>query len=469
MEMAMKKWEVTLATGTALMLVLASPGRTGATETARAPSGPISLASVTNAGAQGNARSEDVWQSVSADGRYIVINSRATNMIAGGVDHKAHLYVRDLVKGTTSIVDVSDSGAYGNGDSFGASISDDGRYVAFTSAATNLVPHDTATVFDVFVHDRVKNHTERVSLASNGQNGNAMSFRAEISGNGRYVAFTSLASNLVPGTTHHGSNVFVYDRVRHKLEQESLNSKGVQADADTQAPSISADGRYVSFPSQADNLDPRATDRKWNVYVRDRVRGTTTLASFGIKNMATGSAPPGAPKPQAPAKDAHGQIPTSTTITAQGSLGGTLSPDGRFVAFGSWIKSATGPSLGLFLHNMATGTTERIDVSDAGAPSNGLTFFMCSISAGGRYVAFASQASNLVPGDTNNTWDIFVHDRTLNTTRRISVSAAGAQSNGESAYPAISSDGHTVVFISAASNLIPNDTNGQMDVFRWTQ
>lgn len=427
--------------------VAASKASTTAASAASSATG-ISLASVTSTGSLGNARSEDVWQSITANGRYVVINSRATNMVPGVTDHKAHLYVRDLKTGKIALADVSDSGAVGNGDSFGGTISADGRYVAFTSAAANLVPHDTAKYFDVFVRDLVAKKTYRISTAWNGQNGNAMSFRAEISGNGQYVAFTSLATNLLPGLTSHGSIAYVYDMATKKLADASVNSSGVQANSDAQAPTISHNGRYVGYSSRATNLSPGATDGRWNVYVRDMVRHVTILASAGASNVHSSA-----------------ELP----ITAQGSLGSTLSPDGRYIAFGAWIQKPTGPDLGLFMHDMATGKTERVDVSSSGTPADGMTFFLCSISSGGRYLAFASQATNLVPAKTNGTWNIYIRDLKSGSTRLISVGVGGAVSNGESAYPAISADGSTVVFISAASNLVPGGTGGQMNVFRWTQ
>jgi TolB protein len=407
----------------------------------------ITLASGTSDGGAGNARSEDVWQSVTANGRYVVINSRATNMVPGVADHRAHLYVRDLETGKTTIADVSDAGVPGNGDSFGGTISANGRYVAFTSAATNLVPGDTGKYFDVFVRDMVAKRTYRISTTGNNQNGNAMSFRAEISGNGQYVAFTSLAWNLLPGITYHGSSVFVYDMTTHKLEDDSVSSSGAKANAENQAPTISDNGRYVGFSSQATNLVPGVTDGRWNVYVRDRLRHVTILVSAGVSNV-----------------HASDELP----ITAQGSLGSTLSPDGNYIGFGSWQQSPTGPDLGLFVHDIATGKTERVDVSSSGTAANGLTFFLCSISSGGRYVVFSSQATNLVSAKTNGTWNVYIRDLKLHTTRLISAGVNGAVSNGESAYPVISADGSTVVFMSAASNLVPANTGNQMNVYRWS-
>ena len=425
----------------------ASEASTSAPSAASSATG-ISLASRSSTGGVGNARSEDVWQSISASGRYVVINSRATNMVPGVTDHKAHMYVRDLETGKITLVDVSDSGAVGNGDSFGGTISADGRYVAYTSAATNLVPHDTTKYFDVFVRDLVAKKTYRISTAWNGQNGNSLSFRAEISGNGQYVAFTSLATNLLPGLTNHGSIVYVYDMATKKLAIASVNSSGAQANSDAQAPTISDNGRYVGYSSRGTNLSPDATDGRWNVYVRDMARHVTILVSAGVSNVYSSA-----------------ELP----ITAQGSLGSTLSPDGHSIAFGAWVQQPTGPLLGLFIHDMVTGKTQRVDVSTSGTPANGLTFFLCSISSGGRYVAFASQATNLVSGKTNGTWNIYIRDLKSGSTRLISAGVGGAVSNGESAYPAISADGSTVVFISAASNLVPGDAGGQMNVFRWTQ
>lgn len=421
------------------------------------------LVSLADDGRQGNGRSENVWASVSGDGRRVVFNSRATNLVRGRIGRAAHLYVRDLANSTTELVDVSSDGTPGNADSFGATISADGRWAAFTSDATNLVEGKSTDAFDVYAHDRETGVTKRVSLAADGRPGNAMSFRAQISGNGRFVTFVSMASNLIPGQAGGISTCFVYDLLADTLEMVTVNSDGEPADGLCQAPSISSDGRFVAFTSRATNLAPGQASGIWNVYVRDRERRTTTLVSDGMTGgLGGGSA------------GAELAGPGQSPLTARGSLGDSISPDGRYVAFGSWVSHLIpgdrNDTLSLYLRDLADGTTEKISVAHDGGQADDMTFFTASVSAGGRYVAFASRATNLVPGDSHpGLWHVYLRDRELSTTERISVAPDGAKANGESAYPVISADGSTIAFISAAANLVANDSNGQMDVFFWTR
>jgi Tol biopolymer transport system component len=169
-------------------------------------------------------------------------------------------------------VSVASDGTQGNGDSVSPSISADGRYVAFMSYAYNLVPGDTNGKADVFVHDRLTGQTTRVSVASDGTQGNDGSGGASISANGRYVAFVSGASNLVPGDTNGKADVFVHDRLTGQTTRVSVASDGTEGNSDSIYPSISADGRYVAFQSWASNLIPRDTNGAWDVFVVVRRR-----------------------------------------------------------------------------------------------------------------------------------------------------------------------------------------------------
>src|SRR5215211_1684347 len=292
--------------------------------------------------------------------------------------------------GTTERISIDGAGNQGDSASFAPAISTDGRDVAFISAASNLVPGDTGHR-DVFVHDREAGITERVSVDSAGNEGNAVeleSLAVAISGDGRYVAFRSYRSDLVPGDTNGSpccsADIFVHDRQSGTTERVSVDSAGNQADpdglgggADNAYPSISADGRYVAFLSSASNL-------------------------------------------------------------ASGDTNGTYDA---------------------FVHDRQAGTTERVSVDGGGNEGNGASGLTTAISGGGRYVAFGSQASNLVGGDTNGTTDSFVRDRQAGTTERVSVDSAGNEGDGRSLASAISADGRFVAFGSYASNLVPGDTN----------
>lgn len=336
----------------------------------------------------------------------------------------------------TERVSVDSLGNEGDATSDQSAISDDGRYVAFSSDAENLVPEDTSGRRDIFIHDRLTGSTERVSIASDGTQANGGSFFPSISGDGRFVAYYSHATNLVPGDTNGEDDVFLRDRVDGTTERVSVASDGSQGDrgpnffgVGSRFPSISPDGRFITFISNAPNLvigdtinDPfEGTD----VFVRDRMLGTTERVS----------------------------------ISTSGSEGngfsglGAISDDGRFIAFASQasnlISGDTNGRGDIFLHDRVTDITIRVSVASEGTQANAGSALQ-SISGDGRFIAFQSSASNLVPGDTNGETDVFVHDRLEGTTERVSVATDGAQGNGfsggTSGLSTMSNDGRFVVF-----------------------
>jgi Tol biopolymer transport system component len=346
--------------------------------------------------------------------------------------------------GNTERVSVDSAGNQGNAGSFFSSISADGRFVAFASYATNLVPGDTNGASDIFVHDRQSGITERVSVDSTGNQGDGASYVPAISGDGRFVAFASVATNLVPGDTNGGWDVFVHDRQTRATERVSVDSTGSQGNNTTSAiwnsyrPAISADGRFVAFPSDATNLVPGDTNGRLDVFVHDRQTRTTERVSM----------------------DSAGNPGNRDSIQP------SISADGRFVAFGSdatnLVSGDTNWWADVFVHDRQTRTTERVSVDSAGTQGNGSFSGEPSISADGRFVAFTSDARNLVPGDTNGiNADVFVHDRQTRTTERVSVSSAGTQGNWFSGEPSISADGRFVAFYSLADTLVLLDTNDQ--------
>src|SRR5438094_1790918 len=198
--------------------------------------------------------------------------------------------------GTTERVSVDSAGNAANASSGAPAISADGRFVAFLSDATYLVPGDTNGEPDVFVHDRQTGTTERVSVASDGTEGNppagAGNGKPAISAAGRFVAFDSSASNLVPGDTNR-QDVFVHDRLTGTTELVSMDSVGIQGNGWSYSPAISADGRFVAFDSSASNLVPGDTDRAGDVFVRDRGAPAADTATVSFDSPA----PPGGPGP----------------------------------------------------------------------------------------------------------------------------------------------------------------------------
>ncbi|MFQ5950107.1 MAG: hypothetical protein ACE5J1_05410, partial [Nitrospiria bacterium] len=199
------------------------------------------------------------------------------------------IYVFDLQdqNQATERISRDSNGVEGNGDSFSPSLSDDGNFVAFYSYANNLVANDINDTEDVFVKDRSTGATIRVSVASNGTEGNDDSYDPAISGNGQYVAFRSLASNLVAGDTNESWDIFVHDLVNQTTERVSVATSGTEADNHSYSPSISDDGRYVVFQSHAGNLVASGdANNRWDVFLHDRQTGTTSRINTATSGEA---------------------------------------------------------------------------------------------------------------------------------------------------------------------------------------
>jgi len=340
--------------------------------------------------------------------------------------------------------------------------------------------------------------TTRVSVDSAGVEGNRKSQYPSISADGQLVAFFSDASNLVAGDTNGREDVFVHDRLTGTTERVSVDSSGSEGNYGSSYPAISADGQIVTFQSYASNLV--AGDRNgWSdIFVHNRTTGRTRRVSVDSSGAeANGSS-------YEPSISANGRIVAfqsyasnlvagdrsgyldvfvhnrTTGITERvsvdssgseanyGSSYPAISADGLFVAFQSeaWnlVAGDTNGWSDVFVHDRSTGNTERVSVDSSGVEGNIWSLYP-SISADGQIVGFHSYASNLIAGDTNGTYDVFVRDRSTGITERVSVDSSGLQGNGSSAIPSISADGLFVAFYSTASNLVSGDTNGFGDVF----
>lgn len=343
---------------------------------------------------------------------------------------------------STTLVSQNSDGVQANAPSTNGVISADGRYVAFESAADNLASPDTLGYVDVFVRDRLAGTTQRVSVAMGGGQATAPSAIGAISRDGRYVAFLSLAPDLVPGDSNSKKDVFVRDLVTGVTTLVSVSSAGVQGNNDSfQASSISDNGRFVAFASGASNLVLGDTNGSSDIFVRDLIAGTTTRVSVD---------------------SAGGQALGGSSFNA------SLSSSGRFVSFMSsaltLVPGDTNGHYDIFLHDRGTGATTRVSVDSNGAQANHQSIFD-SISADGSLVCFDSAATNLVSGDTNSSNDTFVHDVSTGTTTRVSVDSSGAESLNGGEIPTMSGDGRFVAFQSISPNLVPDDSNFLIDAF----
>jgi Tol biopolymer transport system component len=364
--------------------------------------------------------------SINGDGRYVAFDSAASNLVPD--DHNAALdiFVRDRLTSKTQRVSVGPQGVEANERSYDPAISADGRYVAFTSWASNLIPGDTNNRPDVILHDRTAGVTELVG------GGNDESASPSISADGRYVAFLSYASNLVPGDVAGTWDAFVRDRANGTTERVNVSSDETPAvfsrRIDTKA-TISAGGRYVAFSSDAPNLVDGDTNGTADVFVRDRVAGTTERVSLG---------------------------PEGQQLNADnGIYGAAISADGRFVTFISGTH--------VFIRDRVGATTERVDVASDGTGANNGACCNQAISADGRYVAFMSFATNLVFGDTNDQGDVYLRDRAAGTTERVSVGDLG-ETNNQSGLAGISADGALVGFQSVGNVFVRNRALGRTEL-----
>ena len=262
--------------------------------------GQTEQVSVASDGTQANSTTEQGGAAISADSRFVAFTSAAFNLVPEDTNKAYDVFVHDRETGVTERVSVASDGTQGNGRSaFPPAISADGRFVAFTSGASNLVPDDTNDTYDVFVHDRETGVTERVSVASNETQADEgivpSSGGPSISGDGRFVAFLSAASDLVPEDTNDAGDVFVHDRQTGQTERVSVASDGTQGNSSSYGPSISFDGRFVAFTSGASNLVPEDTNDTFDVFVHDRQRGVTervSVASDGTQGNGRSAFPP---------------------------------------------------------------------------------------------------------------------------------------------------------------------------------
>jgi Tol biopolymer transport system component len=376
-----------------------------------------------SAGLDGDpANGESYVTSVSSDGRYVAFGSEASNLVEGDTNGHRDAFVRDLRTGETQRVSVGSDGTEANDTTGGPAMSGDGRTVAFVSRASNLVEGDTNGFADVFVHDRLSGETWRVNVRRNGEQANGDSYAVSISASGRFVAFDSDAANLVgPGDPGQATDIFVHDLEAGTTRRVTVDVNGSYSSGWN--PVISADGRSVAFTSGATDLVRHDPNRYYDVFVRDLDARKTRLVSAGWHGaLSEGDHWVGS-------ISAHGRfvtfdsdacclvggassggdsvyvrdLRTGKTRRVAWGWGGSISAHGRYVTFSSreaLVRGDTNRERDAFVRDLKTKRTRRVSVGlnraepnrSSGAPL---------ISADGRFAVFGSTASNLVAGDTN--------------------------------------------------------------------
>ena len=426
-----------------LAVVVAAAAIAGPVATAQAEKDDLSLVSRAT-GAFGAAVDFNAFDpSISGDGRFVAFSSEADNLSSEDNDAFRNVFVRDLRTQTTVLVSRA-KGVAGDGTSREASISADGRFVAFASEADNLSGEDADGTLDIFVRDLQAQTTDLVSRSPMGGGADGDSDSPAVSADGRFVAFNSQAENLSAEDEDGTLDVFVRDRQTGTTLYASRASgaAGAQGNGPSVFPSISSDGRYVAFQSLASSLSGDDIDGLYDVFVRDLVTNTTVLASRAGNGAAA---------------DGDSWQPS-------------ISADGRSVAFTSEANNLTAGDdddyWNIFVRDLQHGAVTY--VSGAGGAAGDLGSMTPSISADGRFVAFVSYARNLSAEDDNAFADVFVHDLHANATTFVSrgAGATGAPGNDHSSAPAISGDGRFVAFSSQANNLSAEDDDARWNVFR---
>ncbi len=376
---------------------------------------------------------------ISADGRFITFYSAASNLVPDDTNDHADIFLHDRDTGATQRISMGWNGEEANQSSYAPVISADGRFITFYSAASNLVPDDTNGVEDIFLYDRVSGLVQRISMGRNGEEPDRGSFGPRLNADGSMITFYSYATNLITDDSNDRADIFLHDRTTGQTRCISRDSAGNQANGHSYWPAISPDGLFVSYYSQASNLVAGDTNGRRDIFVFDLMAETTQRISMGINGQETDG----------------------------DSFHPAVSNDGRFIAFESessnLVAGDTNGRRDIFVHDRFSGTTELISIALNGQPADGGSFWP-GISSDGRFVVFESEAGNLTVNDTNLTRDIFLHDRLTGKTERMS-SGPGGEANDASFYPAISHNGKFITFFSYASNLVSDDINDLQDIF----
>ncbi len=378
--------------------------------------------------------------SSSQDGLVTAFSSFAGNLVVGDNNGASDIFVRDtsVDPPRTELISRTPGGQAGHGSSYHPAITRDGRWVAFASLANDLVPNDTNGIVDVFLHDRQTGSTIRVSEGPAGQQAQTFasfpSIASSEDGTKVFVSFTSSAKNLVAGGTNGLPHIFhfTYDITNpaapaRNMALVSQGFGGVQGDEASVLSAISADGRFVIYTTQI-----------WNIIPPSEKKPLPPVLEILLYDHAVGYT-----------------IFRLITTPDDGAFP-ALSGDGRFLAY---VQEGD-----VVLYDILERKTEIVTNAPDGTAGDG----WCeepSISSDGRFVAFTSSSTNLVPGDTNGVEDVFVRDRATRRTIRVSMTHEAKEANSDSRAPSISEDGQRVVFSSSATNMIAGDSNNREDVF----
>ncbi|UCE90241.1 MAG: Ig-like domain-containing protein [Pseudomonadota bacterium] len=381
---------------------------------------------------------------VGISGRLVGFHSLATNLVSNDTNGVADIFVKDSQNGGVERANTASDGAQSlAGDSlFAAASNTVTGDVVFESDASNLVANDVNGLRDIFVKDTVGGTIGRASVDAMGGEANGASNNAAISRDGTVVVFDSAASNLVANDNNGLRDIFWRDLTTNEIRLVSVDAVGAQANGISLKPAVSDDGRFVVFESDANNLVGVDVNGLRDIFIKDMDNGAILLVSVSAAN-------------------AQGNL---------ASVDASISANGQLVAFTSAASNLVAGDVNgvtdIFVKNTVGGAISRANTTSAGLEAAGGGSSSAEISADGRYVAFVSSANNLVVKANLAIADIYVKDTQTDAIERLSISALGVESNGQSDRPAMTTDGRYVVFESGATNLIPNDDTSGVDIFR---
>lgn len=366
---------------------------------------------------------------ISGDGAFVAFVSRDAYVVSGDGNSRDDVFLRDVSAGTTKRISMAAVGADTSGDSWLGRVSRDGRYVAFTSLANNLVAGDTNSNWDVFFADTTLGSLVRVNLAANGSQSPEPAYLPSISDDGRFVMFSSSAADIVAGDANGRRDVFRKDMISGAVVRGSLAFDGGEPNADTTGV-LSRTGRFALMWGAATNMVAGGTDGRSHTYIRDLDSGELDVVSV---------------------------TPGGVPCVTGSSSSAVASEDGRFVAFASTatdlVPGDASGALHLYLRDRLSGTTTRVTGGMHGSPGS-LAPSSFAISRSGRFLAFASDSANLVPNDTNGVRDVFLYDHHDGTVRRISLAHDGQQLMQESSLPDLDANGRFATFVTSAPNVV---------------
>ncbi|MGD8559201.1 MAG: PKD domain-containing protein [Gammaproteobacteria bacterium] len=400
----------------------------------------VAVTKLTGGLSSADANGPSLNPSLSADGRYAVFESSASNLVANDLNNSSDIFLADTVNGTILRISETANGQEANGPSNNPSISANGRFIVFETFASNLVSNDTNRAVDILLYDRLSQTLERVSVASDNTEANSHSFYPSVSDNGQWITFYSMATNLAANDTNRAVDVFVRDRANGETLLVSADTNGNTGNMASWQPVISANGRFVAFSSSANNLVNGDTNNVQDVFVYDRNDGSIILVSRA--NDGT----PGDGLSASPAINASGD----------------------FIAFESDATNLsandTNNHSDIFVADLSQSLLTRVSVTTNGNNSDAPAY-QPAISEDGRYVAYYSYASNIVTPDTNDVEDVFLYDQLTGGIELVTRTSSGEQANASSFTSAVNADGRYLVITTLASNLDGTDNNNAEDIY----